>query len=47
VAVLGELVGVALMTGARFSGPATVMAFAALLVKRIAVEEQALRASAR
>jgi methyltransferase len=47
VAVLGELVGVALMTGARFSGPAMVMAFAALLVKRIAVEERALRASTR
>src|SRR6202040_311192 len=47
VAVVGELIGVALMTGARFSGPAMVMVFGALLVKRIAVEERTLRASTR
>jgi methyltransferase len=47
VAVVGEIVGVALMTGARFSGPAMVMVFGALLVKRIAVEERTLRASTR
>jgi methyltransferase len=47
VAVVGEIVGVALMAGARFSGPAVVMVFAALLVKRIALEERTLRASTR
>jgi len=43
IGVIGELVGVALMTRARFSGPLAVCAFAALLWKRIAVEERALR----
>jgi methyltransferase len=43
VAVLGELAGVALMTGAMVSGPLAVAGFAALIVKRIAVEERALR----
>ena len=47
VAVVGEFVGIALMAGARVSGPAALLVFAALLVKRIAVEERALRASAR
>jgi methyltransferase len=47
VAVVGEFVGIALMAGARVSGPVALLVFAALLVKRIAVEERALRASAR
>ncbi len=47
VAVLGEFIGVGLMTGAAVSGPLTLLAFAALLVKRIAVEERALRVSTR
>jgi len=47
VAVVGEFIGLGLMTGAVVSGPLTLLAFAALLVKRIAVEERALRASTR
>jgi methyltransferase len=47
VAVIGEFVGIALMTGASVSGPAALLVFAALLVKRIAVEERTLRASTR
>jgi methyltransferase len=47
VAVVGEFIGVGMMTDARVSGPATLLVFAALLVKRIAVEERSLRASAR
>ncbi len=47
VAVVGEFVGIALMAGARISGPAALLVFAALLVKRIAVEERTLRASTR
>ncbi len=43
VAVVGELAGVALMTGALLSGPLALAGFAALLVKRISVEERALR----
>jgi methyltransferase len=47
VAVVGEFIGVGLMTGATVSGPLTLVVFAALLVTRIAVEERALRASTR
>jgi methyltransferase len=47
VAVVGEFVGIALMAGARVSGPAALLVFAALLGKRIAVEERTLRAAAR
>ena len=42
VAVVGELVGVALMTGAFVSGPVGTLAFCALMLKRIAVEDRAL-----
>lgn len=42
LAVVGELVGVALMSGAILAGPAAVALFGALLLKRIAVEERAL-----
>ena len=42
VAVLGELIAVGLMTGARLAGPIAVMGFGLLIVKRIAVEDRAL-----
>ncbi len=42
VAVAGELAGVALMTGATVAGPLAIIGFGALMLKRIAVEEQAL-----
>jgi methyltransferase len=42
VAVLGELVGAALLMGARISGVAAVAGFAFLLRRRIAIEERAL-----
>jgi len=46
VAVVGELVGVALMTGALATGPLAVVVFGVLLLKRIAVEDDALRGEA-
>ena len=42
VAVVGELVSVALMSGARVSGPAGTVLFGALMLRRISVEERAL-----
>ena len=42
VAVVGELVGMALMTGARITGPVMTLVFAALLRSRIRAEERAL-----
>ena len=42
VAVIGELAAVALMTGAAKTGPVATIAFCALMLKRIAVEERAL-----
>jgi methyltransferase len=42
VAVVGELVGVALMTGARVAGPLATLAFSALILRRIRVEDRAL-----
>jgi methyltransferase len=45
--VVGELVGVALMTGATFTGPAATMLFGLLIVRRIAVENRALDAILR
>jgi methyltransferase len=47
VAVVGEFIAVAMMTGAVWSGPLALLAFAVLLVKRIAVEERALHVSTR
>jgi methyltransferase len=44
VAVVGEIVGGALMTGARVSGPIALVVFGALLLRRIAVEDRALDA---
>jgi methyltransferase len=43
VAVFGEIAGFALMVGARISGVISLLAFALLVRKRIAVEEKALR----
>jgi methyltransferase len=47
VAVVGELVAVALMSGARIAGPVGTLVFGLLMFKRIAVEERALAASGR
>jgi methyltransferase len=47
VAVLGELVGVALMSGARVTGPLGTILFGMLMLKRIRVEERALSMSGR
>jgi len=46
VGVMGEIVGVALMTGALVAGPLAAIAFGLLLMKRIAVEDRALRLGA-
>jgi methyltransferase len=43
VAVVGELVSMALMVGARVSGPITLLLFSLLLRQRIRVENRALR----
>jgi methyltransferase len=42
LAVAGELVGAALMTGARLGGPAATVLFCALMVRRVQVENRAL-----
>ena len=42
VAVAGELVSVAIMLGARLSGPIAVVGFGVLMLRRIQVEERAL-----
>ena len=47
VAVVGELVGVALMSGARIAGPLGTILFGLLMLRRISVEERALRACSR
>ena len=47
VAVVGELVSVALMTGAWLTGPVALVGFGALMMKRIAVEQRALDATLR
>jgi methyltransferase len=44
--VMGEILGVAMITGAIVAGPIAALAFGALLVKRIAAEERALKLSA-
>ena len=43
VGVVGELIGMALMTGARVTGPLGVLFFSWLLWRRIRAEDQALR----
>jgi methyltransferase len=45
--VLGELAGVALMTAAPVSGLAGIATFGWLVIRRVAVEERALREAAR
>ena len=45
VGVFGELVGVALMTGAVIAGPIATVGFTALMWRRIAVERRALNAA--
>ena len=42
IAVVGELVAVALMTGSRIGSPIAVVGFGLLIWNRIAVEERAL-----
>jgi methyltransferase len=43
VGVIGELVGMALITGARVTGPLALVFFSWLLIRRIQAEERALR----
>jgi methyltransferase len=43
VAVIGELLAVALVTGARLAGPVAVVGFGLLILRRIVVEEKALQ----
>jgi methyltransferase len=43
-AVIGELAAVALMTGARVTGPIVTLVFGLIILRRIAVEEKALSA---
>jgi methyltransferase len=45
VGVVGELAGVALLTGAGWCGAASLLVFGILLVRRIATEERALAAA--
>ena len=47
VAVIGELAGVALMSGARIAGPIGTLVFGLLMLRRISVEERALAAVGR
>jgi methyltransferase len=47
VGVVGELAGLAAMTGAAVSGPLGVVLFGTLMKQRIAVEERALDSTAR
>ena len=47
VAVIGELVSVALLTNARVAGPVAAIVFGALIVRRVSVENRALDAILR
>jgi methyltransferase len=47
VGVVGELVGMGMLTGARLTGPLTVLFFATLLRRRVSVEERALKMGSR
>jgi methyltransferase len=47
VGVVGELIAMALLSGARMTGPLAVLGFGWLLVRRIAAEERALGLGAR
>jgi methyltransferase len=43
IGVVGELLGIALLTGARVTGPISIVVFGLLILRRIAVEERAFR----
>jgi methyltransferase len=43
IAVVGELLGMALLVGARVTGPLASVLFSLLLARRIRVEDRALR----
>jgi methyltransferase len=45
IAVVGEMIGAALMSGAWIAGPIATAGFGMLMMKRLAVEERALRSS--
>jgi methyltransferase len=45
--VAGELVGAAMMTGARVAGPAATVAFCTLMLRRIRIENRALQLAAK
>jgi methyltransferase len=45
IGVVGELAGVALMTGAALTGPIATIAFCLLMLKRIGIEERAIGGS--
>ena len=47
LAVIGELLGVALTTDARVSGPLGILLFGALMLRRMTVEDRALDAILR
>src|SRR5262245_38130071 len=47
VAVIGELIALALVTGARVSGPIATIGFGALIARRVGVENRALDAILR
>jgi methyltransferase len=47
VAVVAELIGAALLSGAWIAGPAALVGFGALLARRIAVEDRALAAASK
>ena len=47
VAVIGEMVGIGLMTGAWITGPITTIGFAMLILKRIQIEMRALSRPSR
>jgi methyltransferase len=47
IGVMGELAGIALMTGALLSGVAGIITFGGLVLKRIRVEERALQQAVR
>ena len=47
VAVAGELMALALLTGARITGPIATVSFGALMLRRVAVENRALDAILR
>jgi methyltransferase len=45
IGVIGELLGIALVTGARVAGPISIIVFGLLILRRIGVEERALRSA--